>query len=66
MINEYGPSVLIGGGVLSLLATHAGPPLYKMWKQDDLEIVYDPADEQGRFGGVGQWRRYKDEDEPEM
>ena len=64
LANEYGPWVLIGGGVASLIATHAAPPIYRAWRQEVLEIIYDPADEQGRFGGVGRWRLYMSDDPP--
>ena len=62
--NDLGPWTFVVIGFLSLLATHAVPPLYKSWKQHALEIVYDPADEQGRFGGVGKWSLYKSDEPP--
>ena len=50
--NEVGPSVLAGFGVLSLVATHAVPPLYKLWKQHALEIVYDEPTQNMLFNGL--------------
>lgn len=64
LANEYGPWALIGGGLVSLVVTHAAPPIYRAWKQEDLEIVYDPVDEKGQFGGVGLWHKYQTDEEP--
>ena len=32
---------------------------WKGWFGEELEIVYDPSDPEGQFGGVGTWYRYK-------
>ena len=36
----------------------------KIWQRENLEIVYDPADEQGQFGGVGLWYTYGNDEPP--
>lgn len=64
LANDIGPLVLIWGGIGSLALTHVAPPLYRMWKQSPLEIIYDPADREGRFGGVGMWYLHNSDDPP--
>lgn len=58
-----GAWILMVGGVAMLVAFYAVPPVYRSWRQKDLEIVYDPTDADGRFGGVGPWRPYGAEDD---
>jgi len=50
--------VLMASGVAVPFALYAGPRIYRAWRRKDLEIVYDPADADGRFGGVGPWVPY--------
>lgn len=58
-----GAWILMAGGVAMLIAFYAVPPVYRSWRQKDLEIVYDPTDADGRFGGVGPWHAYGAEDD---
>jgi len=55
LAGQYGPWVLIWGGLGSLVAVNAGPAIYRKIRSSPLEIVYDPADKEGQFGGVGDW-----------
>ncbi|WP_316977334.1 hypothetical protein [Shumkonia mesophila] len=54
---------LMIGGVAVPLALYGGPRVYRSWRRKDLEIVYDPADPDGQFGGVGPWVPYGAEDD---
>ncbi|MBE0532756.1 MAG: hypothetical protein IH626_18180 [Rhodospirillales bacterium] len=60
---DIGAWSLMAGGVVMLVAFFVVPPFYRSWRQKDLEIVYDPADADGRFGGVGPWLPYEADDE---
>lgn len=60
---EIGAWILIAAGGLMLIAVFAAPPILGLWRKQDLEIVYDPADADGRFGGVGPWHPYDADDE---
>lgn len=59
---DIGAWALIVGGIAVPLAVYGGPRIYRSWRQPDLEIVYDPTDADGRFGGVGPWHPYGAED----
>ncbi len=58
-----GAWILMAAGVAMLVAFYAVPPVYRSWRQKDLEIIYDPTDADGRFGGVGPWHPYGAEDD---
>lgn len=60
---DIGAWCLMIGGVAMLVAFYAAPPFLRSWRRKDLEIVYDPADRDGRFGGVGPWVPYGAEDD---
>ena len=62
--NTYGPWILMGGAAVSLVFVHLMIPLYRRWATDDLSIIFDPADQEGQFGGVGKWHVMGSPDPP--
>lgn len=55
LLNAIGPSVLMVAGLLSLALIHAWPKVQEIIKTAPLEIVYDPMDPQGKYGGFDIW-----------
>ncbi len=64
---ETGRWILGGIGFVGFVVAESAPYIRKWIKPPPaLEILYDPIDPEGRYGGVGRWYPYQSDDEPVM